>query len=160
MNTSLLPFGGRSRLAIYIKTSSQIYFHTSTQIPHNPKPKMIPAAPDGKGSQAKAPKPRPTFTEMAAQRIAVLEDAISILNSRKEGTPKKLLGLVKRRDKHLAEIAELKEKLASSSQHELSGNKIGEVIATMYVSHMNLKQRHFEEFLLHHFCKHRVNKLI
>jgi len=121
---------------------------------------MIPIDLDVKEPQAKAPKSRPIFTEMAAQRIAVLEDAISTLNSRTEGTPKKLLGLVKRRDKHLAEIAELKAKLARSSQHDLSGDKIGEIIATMYVSYMNLKQLHYQQFLLQNFCNHHVNQLI
>jgi hypothetical protein len=83
-----------------------------------------------KAPEEKAPERRPTFTEMANQRIRVLEDAISALNSRTEGRPKTPMGLVKRRDKHLAEMAELKKKLA---QDELHANKIGEYIDTMYV---------------------------
>jgi hypothetical protein len=121
---------------------------------------MIPIDLDGKGPQTEAPKSRPIFTEMAAQRIAVLENAVSTLNSRTEGTPKKLLGFAKRRDKHLAEIAELKAKLARSSQDELSGDKIGGIIATMYVSYMNLKRLHYQQHLLQHFCSHHVNQFI
>jgi hypothetical protein len=78
-----------------------------------------------------ANKPLPTFQEMALQRIAILDNAISDLDSREDANPKKL----KKRDQHLAEKADLEKQLSQLAQGQNgmpSSEAVGESLV-MYV---------------------------
>ncbi|OBT65954.1 hypothetical protein VE03_03207 [Pseudogymnoascus sp. 23342-1-I1] len=70
---------------------------------------MVPV---GMRKQALKDKALPTFQQMASQRIAVLDAAISALDSREDANSKKL----KKRDKHLAEKADLERQLSQTAQ--------------------------------------------
>jgi hypothetical protein len=74
---------------------------------------------------------QPTFQEMALQRIAVLDGAISALDSREDANSKKL----RKHDQHLAEKADLEKQLSrlAQGQHEMPSSEVVGDSLVMYV---------------------------
>lgn len=128
MNTKALIYKVGASVSKCILASSKITL-TNAQQRHSRSHKMIPV---GMRKQALKDKALPTFQEMASQRIVVLDAAISALDSRADTNPKKL----KKRDKHLAEKADLERQLNQPAQGQQgnSSSEAGHASLVMYVN--------------------------
>lgn len=128
MKTKALIYKAGASVSNCIWASSKITL-TNAQERHRRSNKMVPV---GMRKQALKDKALPTFQEMASQRIVVLDAAISALDSRADANPKKL----KKRDKHLAEKADLERQISQPAQehHGNSSSEAAHDSLAMYVN--------------------------